>query len=75
MDGLCRLLQGESIAGQSEVALPEKIGSQVVRNKHPQAYIEFAALDQQRLLDVFLHNVDIGSDFVWLVVALVWCAD
>ena len=75
MDSLCSLLQGERIAGQSEVALPEKVGSQVMSDEHPQAYVEFATLDQQRLLDVFLHNIDISSDLVWVVVALVRCAD
>ena len=75
MDSLCSLLQGERIAGQSEVALPEKVGSQVLSDENPQAYVEFATLDQQRLLDVFLHNIDISSDLVWVVVALVRCAD
>ena len=75
MDSLRSLLQRERIAGQSEVALPEKVGSQVMSDQHPQAYVEFATLDQQRLLDVFLNDVDISSDLIWVVVALVRGAD
>lgn len=67
VNGLSCLFQGVGVAGQAQVALAEVVGSQVVRDEHPQAYVEFAALNQQGPLDVFLDDVDVSSDLVWVV--------
>jgi len=49
-------ISGVSARARSNVTLSKKVAFHIMRNKDPHSYVEFPAVDKQRILNVFLYD-------------------